>query len=92
MGLPTHGEVPGRVALAICTEYGDSTVAYFDPNRRPKVGTRVGVRGTWLVLDVEIDPEHTDCPLCQLGGNAVDFQLEVDSWTVVPPGYDPLFD
>lgn len=84
MGLPTQGEVSGRLAMALITEQGESVVAHFDPARRPKVGTHVGVKGSWLIFDLE--PEEDFIPAkawTSLEGTPVDFQIEVDTWSVV---------
>ncbi|MEZ6187511.1 MAG: hypothetical protein R3F62_21195 [Planctomycetota bacterium] len=93
------GELEGRVALAIVTEYGDTIVAYFPRDRRPKVGTRVGLKGTWLSVDLELEDvllRAEGCACCEalatLGEQHVDFQLDVESWQVVGPSFDFLLD
>lgn len=94
------GEVEGRIPLAIETEYGDTIVAHFDPANRPKVDARVGLKGTWLVFDLDLEQvlaRAEGCPCCEeLArlelGQPVDHQLEVDSWRVVSLDFDFLFD
>lgn len=73
------GKVPGKQAVFIDDEFGDQHVAYCA--RVPALGTRVGLRGTW----VQIARRRTEP-----GARQVQFQLSVRSWEVVPDGYDVL--
>ncbi len=87
------GESPGKIPLVIaCDEAGDM-LGYFPEGRRPRVGTRVGARGDYVVMDVPLEriPEDERGPLTP-GCKPVQYQLDVTEWEVVSDDYDWLFD
>lgn len=91
------GEVPGTVALVIdCEdESGEEMLGYFPEARRPKIGTRLGARGHFVVIDVpheSIPPEDRELLGPLEGCQVVQHQLEVTDWQVVSEDYDWLFD
>lgn len=79
---------PGMIPLALVNDEAGNMLGYFPEDRRPKVGTRVGVQGSWVKAEVPLaplSPGERRPP-----GKPVQFQLEVESWTPVSADYDPL--
>lgn len=92
------GEVPGKVALVISDVDAGDTLGYFPRDRRPQVGARVGVLGTWVSMEVPLSAlsaealEDLSCGGRVPMGTPVQFQVDVDAWRVVSEDYDWLFD
>lgn len=87
------GEIPGKIALVIDGEVDGELLGYFPSERRPRVGTRVGVHGQYVVMDVPLEriPLDERGPLFP-GCKPVQHQLDVTDWNVVSDDYDFLFD
>ena len=86
------GEVPGKIPLVIADPDAGDCLGYFSTARRPQVGTRIGARGTFVVMDVPLEAiPAEDRELAKLG-KPVQHQLDVEQWSKVSDDYDPLFD
>lgn len=83
------GEVPGKIPLVVCDPDIGPVLAYFDAKRRPKVGIKLGVRGTWVQMSEPATFENTPpgFPI-SAGMRCVQDQVDVEGWTRVSESYD----
>jgi len=83
------GEVPGKIPLVVCDLEIGPVLAYFDAARRPKAGTKLGVRGSWVHMSEPATLENTPpgFPI-SAGTRFLEDQVDVESWTRVSESYD----
>ena len=97
-GRHVVADLPGKIALVISDMHAGDMLGYFPTDRRPRVGARVGVQGTWVEVEVPLallDSEELE-DLCCGGdtpvGTPLQSQIDVGTWSAVSEDYDPLFD